>query len=471
MRSSAGFGPPPGKGFTPMEITRTLNPPLWHEPSLWWFVLCIVFIGSIAAVDYVIDYELSLSILYLAPIFIASWMYGRNAGLAVSLAAALAWLASTAFSVHHYSHPFYQYWDAAIHFATFAIFALIIAKLKLALGHADERFSTVLEGLDVPVYVTDATSRELLYANETCRKTFARGQELPAVQHDHREGEVHDATGGRWFLVHVRPLRWIEGRMARLHIATDITERRRAHELHLQQQEKLALTARLVAVGEMATTLAHELNQPLAAIANYNMGCAQRLRSGAWKITEILEALEKGAAQAERASAVIQRLREFVARRQPRLIACDINEVVRGLLPTIEAEAGKHSIRLSLALSERIPYARADQTLMEQVILNLARNAIDAMEDVPAEERELRISSREAADDAIEVAVADHGRGIAPELEANLFSPFFSTKAHGMGLGLHISRSIVEAHGGHLWVTRNSGREMVFHFSLRSVYA
>ena len=168
---------------------------------------------------------------------------------------------------------------------------------------------------------------------------------------------------------------------------------------------------------------------------------------------------------------MIQRLREFVARRQPKLVACDINEVVRELRSTIEAEAGKHSIRLALALSERIPYARADQTLIEQVILNLARNAVDAMEEAPAEERELRISSREGSGDTIEVEIADRGRGIAPELEANLFSPFFSTKPQGMGLGLHISRSIVEAHGGHLWVTRNAERGMNFHFSLRSVYA
>jgi len=471
MRSSAGFGPRAGIGLTLMELTRTLNPHLWREPSLWWFALCVVFVGSIASVDYVVDYELSLSILYLAPIFIASWTYGRNAGLLISLAAAIAWLVSTALTDHHYSHPFYQYWDAGIQFATFAIFALIIAKLKAALGHAHERFSTVLEGLDVPVYVTDTASGELLYANETCRKTFGGGQALPALPPDHREGEVHDAARGRWFLVHVRRLRWSDGRMGRLHIATDITERRRTEHLHLQQQEKLALTARLVAVGEMATTLAHELNQPLAAIANYNMGCARRLRSGAWDVSELLEALEKGTIQAERASGVIQRLREFVARRQPKLVACDINEVVRELRSTIEAEAGKHSIRLTLALSERIPYARADQTLIEQVILNLARNAVDAMEDVPAEERELRISSREEAGDMIEVEIADRGRGIAPELEANLFSPFFSTKSHGMGLGLHISRSIVEAHGGHLWVTRNAERGVNFHFSLRSVYA
>lgn len=437
------------------------------EPGFRGVAMCVVLLGLVAAVDYATGYELNVSVLYLAPVFIATWIFGSRAGIIVSVIAAV----SAVFTGHTYSHKIYEVWDAAIQFAMFAIFALVIAKLKAALGHADERFSTVLEGLDVPVYVTDEASGELLYANEPFRKSFAGGREPPALPPGQREGEVQEAGRGRWFLVHERPLRWIDGQLARLHVATDITERRRTEELHLQQQEKLALTARLVAVGEMATTLAHELNQPLAAIANYNMGCAQRLRSGDWEASELLDAMEKSAAQAERASSVIQRVREFVVRRQPRLVACDINEVVRGVRSAIEAEAAKHSVRLVLALSERIPYARADETLMEQVILNLARNAIDAMEDSPIEERELCINSREGAEETIEVEVADRGRGIDPELEANLFSPFFSTKPDGMGLGLHISRSIVEAHGGHLWITRNAERGVVFHFSLLSVYS
>jgi C4-dicarboxylate-specific signal transduction histidine kinase len=441
------------------------------EPGFRGVALCVALLVIVAAMDFATGNELNISLLYLAPVFIAAWIFGGQAGVMVSVIAAVLWYLSVMFTSPAYSNKMYQIWEATIEFATFAIFALVIAKLKTALSQADERFATVLEGFDVAVYVLDAASGELLYANEPFRKTFAGGREPPYLPPGQREGEVHEARRGRWFLVHVRPLRWIDGRTARLHIATDITERRRSEEFYLQQQEKLALTARLVAVGEMATTLAHELNQPLAAIANYNMGCAQRLRSGNWEASELLEAMEKGAAQAERASSVIQRLREFVARRQPKLVACDINDVVRGVRSAIEAEAGKHSVRLVLALSEHISYARADETLMEQVILNLARNAIEAMEDTPAEERELCISSCDGAEETIEVGVADHGRGIDPQLEANLFSPFFSTKPDGMGLGLHISRSIVEAHGGHLWITRNGERGVVFHFSLQSVYA
>ena len=431
------------------------------------FLLCVALLAVVGIVDYATGDELNVSILYLAPVFAATWIFGSHAGIAVSIVAALA----TVFTGHTFSHQAYQVWEIGIRFATFALFALVIARLKSALGHADERFATVLEGLDVAVYVTGMESGELLYSNEPFRKLFPAGTPPPALPANHRQGEVHEAASGRWFLVHVRPLRWIDGRMARLQIASDITERRRAEALYLQQQEKLALTARLVAVGEMASTLAHELNQPLAAIANYSRGCVRRLRSGDWEADGLLEAMERSAIQAERASSVIQRLREFVARRPPLLEPCDINEVVRDVRSTIEIEAGMHSVRLALDLSSRIPYARADRTLMEQVVLNLARNAIDAMADAPPEERELRITSRASSPDTIEVEVADRGRGVDPALEANLFQPFFSTKPHGMGLGLHISRSIVEAHGGHLWITRNGARGAAFHFSLQSVYA
>jgi C4-dicarboxylate-specific signal transduction histidine kinase len=268
-------------------------------------------------------------------------------------------------------------------------------------------------------------------------------------------------------------MRWIDGRMVRLQLATDISERRRTEALFRQQQEKIQMTARLVTVGEMATTLAHELNQPLAAITNYSMGCVHRLRSGNWEPSELLEALEKGARQAERASKVLQRVRSFVSRRAPNLVSCDINEIITGVTSMISMEARAKGASVTLDLSSAIPYVHADPVLMEQVILNFARNSIEAMEDTPAGERQVTIRSRSYPDAAetVEIEIVDRGRGIDPQLEGNLFTPFFSTKPHGTGLGLHICRSIVEAHGGHVWVTRNEHEGVTFHFSLKSVYA
>jgi C4-dicarboxylate-specific signal transduction histidine kinase len=231
------------------------------------------------------------------------------------------------------------------------------------------------------------------------------------------------------------------------------------------------MTARLVTVGEMATTIAHELNQPLAAITNYSMGCVRRLRSGNWREAELIDAMEKGAAQAERASKVIQRVRSFVSRRAPNLVSCDINEVITGVGSMISVEARQRGASVTLDLSHVIPYVHADPVLMEQVILNLARNAIEAMEDNSADERQVTIRSRAYEEETVEIEVSDHGRGIDPQLEGNLFTPFFSTKPHGTGLGLHICRSIVEAHGGHVWLTRNAEKGVTFHFSLTTVYA
>ncbi|HET7160512.1 MAG TPA: ATP-binding protein, partial [Burkholderiales bacterium] len=285
------------------------------------------------------------------------------------------------------------------------------------------------------------------------------------------QGEFHDVARGRWYLIHSRPMRWIDGRWVRLHLATDISERRRTEALFRQQQEKMQITARLVTVGEMATTLAHELNQPLAAIVNYSMGCVRRLRSGNWQEAELLEAMEKGAAQAERASEVIQRVRSFVARRAPNLVACDVNEIIDGVASMISLEARQSGASVELDLSDVIPYVYADSVLMEQVILNLARNGIESMEETPVELRQVTIRSRCYQDEAVEIQVADNGRGIDSQQEANLFTPFFSSKPQGTGLGLHICRSIVEAHGGHVWITRNPDHGVTFHFSLKSVYA
>ncbi len=444
---------------------------LANLPPARLLVLCLALVSVIGVTDYFTGSEMNVNMLYLAPSFVAAWTLGTHAADVMSIISMTAWFVSVLYMHQTYSHPLLHVWDGVIQFAMFVLFGFVISKLKNALSHADERFATVLEGLNAAVYVSDAETGELLYANQQFASTFPAGAELPALPRGAHEGEVHDKARGRWFLVNYRPVRWIDGRMVRLQLATDISERRRAEALFRQQREKMQMTARLVTVGEMATTLAHELNQPLAAISNYSMGCVRRLKSGTWNEAELLDAMEKGAAQAERASKVIQRVRAFVARRAPNLVPCDINEVVGGVSSMIGLEARQTGASLKLELSEVVPYVRADPLLMEQVILNLSRNALEAMQEAAPNERELTIQSKPNGEDTVEVAVIDRGRGIDPQLEANLFTPFFSTKSHGMGLGLHICRSIVEAHGGHVWVSRNPEHGVTFHFSLKSVYA
>jgi signal transduction histidine kinase len=444
---------------------------LSSQPPSRLLAACLLLVSVIGMVDFYTGYEMNFATVYLAPIFITAWTLGTHAAIVMSIIATTAWYLSILHMHYDYSQPWLHIWDGGIQFAMFVIFGIVISKLKTALGHADERFATVLEGLDAAVYVSDLETGEVVYANDQFRKTFPPSSNLPAIPRDVHQGEFQDVARGRWYLVHSRPLRWIDGRMVRLQLATDITERRRSEALFRQQQEKMQMTARLVTVGEMATTLAHELNQPLAAITNYSMGCVRRLRSGNWQEAEILEAMEKGAAQAERASKVIQRVRSFVARRAPNLVPCDINEVIGGVASMLSVEARQRGASVALDLSDVVPYVHADPVLMEQVILNLARNGIEAMEDNPPEERQVTIRTRAYEHETVEIEIVDRGRGIDPQQEANLFTPFFSTKPQGTGLGLHICRSIVEAHGGHVWLTRNSDPGVTFHFSLKSVYA
>ena len=428
-----------------------------------WAILCLVLVAAIAAADYATGYEISLSVLFLAPVFIAAWVLGRAGGVAMAVLCAAAWYL-VFLELHPLPSGFYHLLDALLRGCTWVIFALVIDQLKRALAHADERFVTVLEGLDAIVYVSDPGSSELLYVNEAFRKSFPSGS--PPTGARGGEEEYLDSATRRWYLTHSRAIRWVDGRMVQLHIATDVTGRRQAEELARQQREKLQMTGRLITVGEMASTLAHEINQPLAAIANYNMGCVRRLRSGSWKSEDLLDALEKSSGQAERAGRIIQRVREFVRKREPEFASCDLNDVVTGVAKMIEIEAEKNGVNLKLDLAPALPPAQADRVMIEQVILNLVKNAIESMPGAEQERRELSIRSSASAHGSVEIEVADNGRGLPLQLQENLFMPFFTTKPEGMGMGLHICRSIIEIHDGRLWATRNPARGSTFHFSL-----
>ena len=360
-----------------------------------------------------------------------------------------------------------------------------------AIKASHERFVTVLDALDAGVSVSDFESREVLFINESFGRIFpGRGVgsnaaevetaldpvpslALPRTALLDADGsptavqkiEVFDAARGLWYLMRVRAVRWVDGRMVRLNMLSDITDRKAADERNRVQQEKLLLTSRLMSVGEMASTLAHEINQPLSAIANYNMGAVRRLKSDRWTKEELIMALEKSAAQAERAGRVVQRVREFLRRREPVREAASINEIITDVTELIELDAEKSRVLLKLDLDPALPLVNADRIMMEQVLLNLIKNAIEAMKRTDAGERRLLVQTLNR-DMQAEVRVADRGHGIAPEVEAELFSPFFTTKENGMGMGLNICRSIVEMHEGHLWFARNPEGGSIFHFTL-----
>ena len=369
------------------------------------------------------------------------------------------------------------------------------AALQTAADHAvkaaHERFVTVLDALEAAVYVTDIETHEILFVNENFGRVFpgrglgdnadsVEGQLSPPPSRAMRDQALLDAAGqpssvekeevrnlatGTWYLVRAKAIRWVDGRIVRMHMVSDITDRKQAEERNRVQQEKLLLTSRLMSVGEMASTLAHEINQPLSAIANYNMGAVRRLKSDQWKKEELVWALEKSAAQAERAGRVVQRVREFLRRREPAREPLAINLVIEEVIELIELEAENAGVIVSHQFAIDLPLVSADRIMIEQVLLNLIKNGIDAMKATPYHERRLTLST-ELSGESVEIRIIDRGHGIPAEVEAELFSPFFTTKENGMGMGLNICRSIVELHEGHLWFTRHAGGGSIFHFTL-----
>lgn len=247
----------------------------------------------------------------------------------------------------------------------------------------------------------------------------------------------------------------------------DLTERQTAERRVQDLQSELVHVSRLTALGEMASALAHELNQPLSAIANYMKGSERLLEAPEPDRAKIKGALSNAAEQALRAGQIIRRLRDFVAKGEADRRIENLPQLLEeaGALAMIGAK--ERGVRLRFNLDHKLDLVLADKVQVQQVVLNLMRNAIDAMEEAPR--RELVVSTAPAEGDMVEVAVADTGPGIDPGMAQQLFQPFVTTKAHGMGVGLSISRTIVEAHGGRIWAEPNEGGGTVFRFTLRAV--
>jgi two-component system sensor kinase FixL len=247
--------------------------------------------------------------------------------------------------------------------------------------------------------------------------------------------------------------------------ARDVTERKRIEAEARQRQEQLSYLARLSTMGEMAAGLAHELNQPLAAITNYAKGCARRIAGGAGQPAEIVAALDKIAAQAMRAGDIIRRLRSLLRKGEVRRELVDVNELVREVAHFLNAEVRGHAVRLELDLAPELPQICVDTIQVEQVLVNLVRNGLEALSGVEGQEREMLLQTSGTAD-TLEVAVSDNGAGLSAEIAEKMFDPLFSTKSGSLGMGLSISRSIVDAHGGRLWATANPAGGTTFRFTL-----
>ncbi|QKC99067.1 PAS domain S-box protein [Mesorhizobium sp. NZP2298] len=264
-------------------------------------------------------------------------------------------------------------------------------------------------------------------------------------------GEMHPGTG-RFFTGFCR----------------DLTERHRTQARMQEQQQELLHMARFTALGEMASTLAHEINQPLTAITNYLKGSRRLLEKSKDENAAMLQdAVEKAAEQALRAGDVIRRLRDFVARGESERQIERLPTLIEDASSLALVGAREADVRVSYDLDPAAELVLTDRIQIEQVLLNLMRNAVEAMQGIPR--RELHVVTVARQDGMAEVGVIDTGPGLAPEVSAQLFQPFVTTKKHGMGVGLSICRTIVESHGGRIWAEAMPGGGTAFRFTLRAV--
>jgi len=363
------------------------------------------------------------------------------------------------------------------------------------LKESEERFRRLAEASSEGIAIHEGGT--ILDANETLARMFGyRRQELigkthtelvaPAAQGRQRDrssdplfatgGNPFESLGvrrdGSTFPIEIRGKAIpYQGRTAHVTAVRDLTERKQIEDRARQHQAELARVLRLSTMGEMATGLAHELNQPLFAIINYTQGCLKRIESGSGSPAELVKVLRQVTLQAGRAGDIIRRLRNFVGKQESQLSTVDINDVVREAVQFLTPEARGPRLTIDLDLAEGLPEIEADMIQIEQVLLNLLRNACEALREIEEWPRRILVRTQLGDRGMIDVAIRDTGPGLSPAVSERLFQPFFTTKAEGMGLGLSISKSIIEAHGGRLWATPNPDRGVTFRFSLPALGA
>ena len=369
-------------------------------------------------------------------------------------------------------------------------------RIREELTASYERFTTVMDSLDAAISVAPLGSPELLFANKMYRTWFGLNgsghrqlidttrlltpaeNAANALQNGSSDSSdpvdalvglpvdpLIDATAestelflpelDKWIEVRSRYLTWVDGRLAQMAIATDITQRRRAEQQAARQAERAETASRLITMGEMASSVAHELNQPLTAISNYCSGMITRVSKQQIEQEDLLVALEKTARQAQRAGQIIQRIRAFVKRSEPNPTLSDVALMVSNATELADIELRRQQVRLSTYVAARLPALMVDPILIEQVLINLIKNAGEAIQTaerpVALRQVELRVAPRVVdGSDVVEFAVRDTGNGIPPDMVERIYEAFYSTKAEGMGIGLKLCRSIVESHQGRL---------------------
>lgn len=298
------------------------------------------------------------------------------------------------------------------------------------------------------------------------RKVFSRRRDAPnhhllTCRMRRKDGEY------RWFESNLRIIRDESTRIVHeFQIATrDVTARILDKKARLRGQQ-LAHVYRLSTMEEMASGMAHEISQPLAAVVNYTQGCVRYLQKEGHDPAQLTEIMNKAVAQAERAGEVIHRLKNFFCKGQLVRTACKINSLIRETVTLLRSDLTASRTRIEFDLDRELVPVSADRIQLQQVMLNLMQNSMDAMKEIRSSQRRIRIQTEECADSAIAITVSDSGPGFSKDIVHQVFRPFFTTKAHGRGMGLAICRSIIEAHGGEFTIQPNTHNSSWIRFTL-----
>jgi len=362
-----------------------------------------------------------------------------------------------------------------------------------ALHKSENKYRTLLENLPQKIFLKDRNS-VYISCNENFAKDFNIKVEEIAGKNDYdfvpgelaekyraddkriiELGETKDfeeryIQQGQEAIIHTvkTPVKDEQGNVVGiLGIFWDITEQKRMEQREDEHRAELAHASRLSLVGEMASGLAHELNQPLCAITSYAQGILRMMESGAWDSNELLDAMRDVAAQAERAGQIVHRMAKLVRQKEPHKSSVNIKDIIQETVSFMDSEAKLRGITIErVEPSEVMPFVTVDSMGIEQVLLNLLQNAFEAISDMHDGKRLVTIRVSRDTNDAIEVTVSDTGKGLPMENIDRVFQPFFTTKSKGLGIGLSISRSIVEAHGGHLVAELNPAGGTLFRFTL-----
>jgi C4-dicarboxylate-specific signal transduction histidine kinase len=302
------------------------------------------------------------------------------------------------------------------------------------------------EAPDVIVFVATALFISWLNGRQK------RAKEALRLARDELEAKVRERTA--------------ELERANEQLKSEITEREAAEYGLIQAQTKIARMARITTMGELAASIAHELNQPLGSIVMSGDVCLRWLAAKPPDLEEARQAVEAIIRDGTRASSVLERIRGLLRRGERLRDRTDINDLVREVIALVEVEFRRIGASVRTEMPEKLPPVVVDRVLLQQVMLNLIMNAVEAMRAVNDQARVLRIRTEEQAPGKIVVLVQDSGVGLDPEHPSRMFEPFYTTKVDGIGMGLTISRSIIEAHGGRLWAVANDGPGSTFCFSL-----